>query len=168
MISWSWSSRLSTRTALLVRSFLTARATPPLLCLFCSCLSIHSYPSSLGRSPFTLVSVMVIMWLLCIPVAVFRLSISSYSICICIHYFQSLVFLLGWVFCAGLLLTCLNLNFFGSSLLYFLSMSLISGWGSVLFSCLFLYICCVLPIGLPLFCCHPCRFPVLFFLPADG
>ena len=98
-------------------------ATPPsLLVLF---LLSHSYPSSLGMSPCTLVSVMVIVWLLCVLVAIFRLSIFfSYSISICIHYFQLPVFLLGVVFCAGLLVDLFESDLFGVLIFVFFEYAL--------------------------------------------
>ena len=85
MTSWSWSSRSATRSTLLVRSFLTVIVTPPLPVLF---LLIHSYSSSLRMSPCTLVSVVVIMWLLCVLASVFMLSISQLFHLHVIHNFN--------------------------------------------------------------------------------
>ena len=86
MTSWSWSSRSSTRSTLLVRSFQTVIVTPPSSpVLF---LLIHSYPSNLGMSPCTLVSVVVIMWLLCVLASVFMLSISQLFHLHVIHNFN--------------------------------------------------------------------------------
>ena len=82
----SWSSRSSTRSTLLVRSFLTVIVTPPSSpVLF---LLIHSYPSNWGMSPCTLVSVVVIMWLLCVLASVFMLSISQLFHLHLIHNFN--------------------------------------------------------------------------------
>ena len=66
-------------------------------------------------SPCTLVSVMVIVWLLCGLAAVFRL---------CIHYFQLPVFLLGVVFCAGLLVDLFEFDLFGVLIFVFFEYAL--------------------------------------------
>ena len=99
MTSWSWSSRSSTLVTLLVRSFLTAMAMPPpsFPVLF---LLIHSYPSSLGMSPCILVSVIVMIWLLCVLAAVFRQSIFLViPFALAYILFILLSFFFGWFLC---------------------------------------------------------------------
>ena len=128
-------------------------STPPLPVLF---LLIHSYPSSLSMSPCIFVSVMVIMWLLCVLVAVFRLPIFPViRFAFAFIIFSLLYFFVG-CFCAGILLTCFNL--FEVFPVVFFSMPMMSGWKSVLFSWLFVCIFVFfLSDGLPLFCCRPCH-----------
>ena len=108
-------------------------------CLLCSQFIIDIQPQSMQCHVIldrvimafdcTLVSVMVIVWLLCVLAAVFRLSIFSViPFPFAYIIFSYLSFFLGWFFVRVFLLTCLNLTFLGSSYLWGF---FISGLGSV-------------------------------------